>query len=311
MKKKLPRISIITPSFNQGQFIAATLQSVVDQKYPDVELIVMDGGSTDQTVAILKKFAKENVNNELLTFIWKSEKDGGQADAINKGLKIATGDILAYLNSDDTYERDTFKIISKYFLSHPKVQFVYGHGKLIDPSGKKIGMYNDFQADFDTLHGSCPISQPTAFWSREIFEKIGFFDKSFHYTMDYDYWVRVSQKFSMVYLNEVLANTRIHPAAKTSSQTQKLYADAIRVQNKYYPNVHHDWIFTYTDGEVHNLKNGTFLQEILYWKYLFFMSAWRQIQWNHILPSGQMRKQYRKWMHEIAHRIAARLKSSQ
>jgi len=309
MNKKFPRISIITPSFNQGEFIGETLRSVVNQNYPDLELIVMDGGSTDQTVSVLKQFADQNASNTSLRFIWKSEHDGGQAAAINKGLKIATGDILAYLNSDDTYEHQTLKFIGQYFQNHPKVQFVYGHGKLIDQKGKFIGMYNDFQVNFTVLHGSCPISQPTAFWTRKVLDKIGFFDASFNYTMDYEYWVRVSKKFRMIYLPEVLASTRIHPAAKTSSQTQKLYRDAIRVQKKYYKTVHHDWIFTYVDGQVHQLKNGRLFQEMYYWLYLFLISFWLQILWNHSPPTAAMFIQYWKWCKEVAQRTIARYKA--
>jgi glycosyltransferase involved in cell wall biosynthesis len=313
LKSVWPAISIITPSYNQGQFIERTLLSVLTQKYPKLELIVMDGGSNDQTVKVLKKydrFVKLGRFGKGITFIWKSEPDHGQTHAINKGLQIATGEILAYLNSDDTYEPDALKTIASYFKTHPKVQFVYGKGQLIDVHDQPIGMYNDFPVDTEKLHRNCGISQPTAFWTRKVLQTIGFFNETFQFTMDYEYWVRVSQKFKMVYLPNVLANTRIHPDAKTSSQTLKLYQNAIQVQQLHYPFVHQDWIFTYTDGLVHNFKSGTWYQEVWYWLVLYSVSMWLQVWWNHQLPSAPMRQQYQLWLSEIKTRFAQRMKGA-
>jgi glycosyltransferase involved in cell wall biosynthesis len=310
-RQSWPKISIITPSYNQGQFIERTLKSVLDQEYPNLEFIVMDGNSSDQTVKVLKKYdrlVKEGKFGKKINFIWRSEKDGGQTNAINKGLKIATGDILAYLNSDDTYEPQALRIIARYFLEHSQVQFVYGKGQLIDINDKPIGMYNDFQVDTEKLHRNCGVSQPTAFWRRKVLEKVGFFNESFQYTMDYEYWVRVSKNFKMVYLPQILASTRIHPDAKTSNQTQKLYQNAIRVQKLHYPFVHHDWIFTYSDGLVHAAKNGSWYQEIWYWSVLFIASFFFQVWWNHQLPTSPMRQQYKLWFSEIRERFGRRLK---
>lgn len=306
-----PKISIITPSYNQGKFIERTLLSVLTQKYPRLELIVMDGGSTDQTVKVLKKYdqlIKRGKFGKGITYIWKSEKDQGQTHAINKGLEIATGDILAYLNSDDTYEPKALKTIATYFKKHPGTQFVYGKGQLIDTHDRPIGMYNDFPVNHHKLHRNCGVSQPTAFWTRKVFETIGYFNQDFQYTMDYEYWVRVSQKFKMVYLSNVLASTRIHPDAKTSSQTMKLYKNAIQLQKMHYPYVHEDWIFTFSDGLVHNLKDGAWYQEVWYWLVLMGGSAWLQLWWNHRLPHSAMRRQYQLWLGEITQRFKQRLK---
>jgi glycosyltransferase involved in cell wall biosynthesis len=312
---KMPTISIITPSYNQGKFIERTIQSVLAQGYPSLELIIMDGGSSDKTVKVLQKYQKlvssskyKKKNGSGHTFIWRSEHDSGQTNAINKGLRASKGEILTYLNSDDTYEPGALKTIATYFQKNPRAYFVYGKGKLIDSKDKDIGMYNDFQVDTEKLHQSCGISQPTAFWRRKVFTDIGFFDESFHYTMDYDYWVRVSKKYKMKYLPQILANTRIHADAKTSSQTQKLYKDAIRVQKKHYSFVHHDWIFTYTDGMVHALKEGSLIEELWYWSVLFTVSIWLQLWWNLRLPTPPMRHQYRLWMVEMVQRIGHRLK---
>jgi glycosyltransferase involved in cell wall biosynthesis len=124
------KISIITPSYNQAEFIERTIQSIFSQNYPDIEYIVMDGGSTDGTVKILKKYSDQ--------IIWKSEKDNGQSDAINKGLKIATGEIVAYLNSDDTYEPGTLKKVADFFQKNPEKKWVYGKCKIINKKDQEI-----------------------------------------------------------------------------------------------------------------------------------------------------------------------------
>lgn len=308
-RQPLPRISVIVPSYNQGQFIARTLESLRQQNYPDLEIIVMDGGSSDETVSILQKFDRWARWSKNIRFYWRSEKDRGQTHAINKGLVESTGQVLGYLNSDDTYEPGALKTVGQYFREHSGTHFVYGHGQLIDTEDQIIGMYNDSQASFESLHGGCVISQPTAFWSRVLCRKIGPFDESFHYTMDYDYWVRVSQRVPMMFLPKILANTRIHPAAKTSSATQKLYRDAIRVQQRYYPFVHHDWIFTYVDGLVHSWKTGNAAQELWYWLVLFADSAWLQLWWNGRLPSRAMWQQYGLWFREMGGRFKARIQA--
>lgn len=298
--KKWPRISIVTPSFNQGQFIERTIKSVLSQNYPNLQYIVMDGGSTDQTLTILKKYSKQ--------LDWVSQKDNGQTDAINKGMAKSDGEILAYLNSDDVYEPGTLKKVATFFLDHPRADFVYSHGRLIDQDDAEIGFYNDSQMDYQALFGGCGISQSTTFWRRRVYEKIGPFNDSFNYTMDYEYWVRVSQHFKLHYLpQEIFASSRIHADAKTSSQTLKLYRDAIRMQQTHYKKVHHDWIFTYVDGLVHAKKNGTLWQEVWYWKVLFGLSTWYQMFWNKSLPSKPMRRQYRLWLKEMSGRIKRRL----
>jgi glycosyltransferase involved in cell wall biosynthesis len=307
-RKSLPRISIVIPSFNQGIFIARTLESLRKQNYPDLEIIVMDGGSTDRTVPILKKFDRFARWSRNIRFYWRSEKDRGQTHAINKGLRETTGKILAYLNSDDTYEPGALLTVGKYCVEYPRAQFVYGRGQLIDADDNVVGKYNDSQATTASLHHGCVISQPTAFWSRKLCKKIGPFDESFHFTMDYEYWVRVSKHFKMAFLPQTLANTRLHPSAKTSSATQRLYGDAIRVQLRHYPFVHHDWIFTFADGLVHTWKDGNILQEAWYWVVLFTGSAWLQLWWNGRVPSRPMWRQYGLWVKECAQRFGGRFR---
>lgn len=287
-----PKVSVITPAYNQGRFIERTIQSVLNQHYPHLEYIIMDGGSKDQTVRILKKYSRH--------LMWFSEHDQGQADAINKGLRRSTGSILAYLNSDDTYEPGTLKTIATYFIRHPKAQFVYGRGKLIDVHDKNVGMYNDSQMDHERLFAACGISQPAAFWTREAYRVIGEFDKTYQFTMDYDYWIRVSEKFTLNFLPKaILANTRLHSGAKTSRQTHALHKDAVRTLLTHYGHVHYDWINTLADSQIHQFKNGNALQRPLYPVGMMALTTYLHLLYNHRLPPKLQKKFYVRWFHEI------------
>lgn len=281
--KTLPKITIVTPSYNQGQFIERTINSVLDQKYPNLEYIIMDGGSTDNSIEVIKKYHKH--------LIWKSEKDAGQADAINKGLRMATGDVMAYLNSDDTYMPKVLHKVGKYFSEKNTVNFLYGKGRLIDVDDQEIGFYNDSQTDSKKLFTQCAISQPTAFWRRKVMDEVGFFDPSFQYTMDYEYWMRVAKQFELHYLEDlVIANTRIHADAKTSSQTHKLHLDAVRASLLHYGKVHYDWISTLADGEVPHLKSDDFSTRSLYLGHMIIKTFYYHAVFNKEIPHGESAK---------------------
>ncbi|HRY82200.1 MAG TPA: glycosyltransferase family 2 protein [Candidatus Moranbacteria bacterium] len=226
------KISIITPSYNQATFIEKTLLSVLDQNYPNLEYIIMDGGSTDGTIEILKKYSDR--------IIWKSEKDNGQSDAINKGLKIATGDIVAYLNSDDTYEPNTLKKVANFFQKNPETKWVYGKCKIIDESDqeirKPITVYKNWllrKYSYQKLLSENFISQPATFWKREIHSKIGFLNENEHYCMDYEFWLRIGQKYDTGVLDDYLANFRYHTDSKSGGVNKKQFQDELRLAKKY------------------------------------------------------------------------------
>ncbi|GEM_PF-625761 len=224
------RISVITPSFNQGKFIQATLDSILKQDYPHVEHIVMDGGSTDETVDILK-----NVQDSRLK--WTSERDNGQSDAINKGLHVASGDILAYLNSDDIYLDGTLAFVADYFQTHPEVDFIYGDCLTIDTEGKILPVVLKTQSFNlrDALTMRMRWAQPAFFWRREVTAHIGLFDETFHYLMDQDYWLRmVLADYKPDYIPRNMAAFRFHGGSKTTNQIVKFNHDwAIIIQKIY------------------------------------------------------------------------------
>lgn len=193
-----PRISIITPSYNQGQFIEETIQSILHQDYPNLEYIIIDGGSTDQTVEIIKKY-------ETQISYWVSEPDRGQTHAINKGLAQATGDILAYLNSDDYYLPGVFHQVAAYFQQHPNTDLLHGRCRYVNEQGEKIGeqlgniqSLEEILDLWDVWWKKRQFVQPEVFWTKRIAERVGEFTEALHYVMDYDYWRRILQTSGQV-----------------------------------------------------------------------------------------------------------------
>jgi len=231
----LPKISIITPSYNQASFIEQTIESIQGQSYPNVEHIIIDGGSTDGTLEILKK-SDSNI-------IWTSEKDEGQMDAINKGLRLATGEIVAYINSDDFYEMDTLKKIGEYFNQHPQVMWICGRCRIIKETGgeffRPITWFKNFwlkRYSYNKLLAINFISQPTVFWRRKLIDEIGFLNCDLNFAADYEYWLRIGKKYEPTIINEYLANFRIHPKAKGTMSYSEQFKEELDIAKLYSPN---------------------------------------------------------------------------
>lgn len=221
-----PVISVVTPSYNQGGFIEETICSVLDQDYPNVEHIVIDGGSTDDTLEVLRRYADR--------ITWLSEPDDGQADAINKGLGLAHGEILAYLNSDDTYLPGAFKRVVETFASYPEVGLVYGDCYAIDQRGQQYGLIKGHPFDVQRMimRGEF-VPQQAAFWSRRAMETVGVFDATLHFCMDHDFFIRIGRQFPAVYLAQPLANFRFHADSKTVSREEKHWRESMLVSQRY------------------------------------------------------------------------------
>jgi hypothetical protein len=203
-----PRISIVTPSFNQAPYLEATLRSVLEQGYPDLEYIVMDGGSTDGSVDILRSHASR------LSY-WTSAHDAGQADAINRGLARSTGEILAYLNSDDVYLPGALARVAAHFAAHPEADLVYGDYVYLDEQGRVLQHFQAPPFEAAALVLGNTVSQPTVFVRRRAWERVGPFDAALHCVMDLDYWLRAAVaglRFERVPAEQ--AGMRMHAAAK-------------------------------------------------------------------------------------------------
>jgi glycosyltransferase involved in cell wall biosynthesis len=227
--EKHPRISIITPSFNQGDFIEQTILSVLSQDYPNLEYTVMDGGSSDTTLNILKKYSGK--------VIWTSEPDQGQTHAINKGLRRATGSIVGYLNADDLLLPGTLKKVMDAFINQPQTWWVTGKCRIVDEENNEIRrpitVYKNTLLGlhtFSLLLMTNYISQPATFWRREALETAGYLDENLRYVMDYEYWLRLYSKYPPVFIPEYLAAFKIHRSSKTTSTGHKdIYVDEEKI----------------------------------------------------------------------------------
>ena len=218
-----PLVSIITPSFNQSRYIEATINSVLSQDYPNIEYMILDGDSQDGTVEIIKKY-----ENKLAW--WVSEKDKGQTDAINKGFARAKGEILAWLNSDDTYEPGAISAAVKYLQEHPEAGMVYGDCNFINEDGRVIGKFGAAQTNQKLLRqGYVHIPQQTMFFRAELWKRVGPLDPSFYFAMDYDLWTRISARAELKYVPQTWANFRLHTSGKTIVADDRCWPEMVRV----------------------------------------------------------------------------------
>ena len=223
---KAPLVSIITPSYNQAPFLDATIRSVLDQDYPNIEYIIIDGGSTDGSLEIIQKYANR------LAF-WNFEKDRGQTDAINKGFARATGEIMAWINSDDTYEPGAVREAVEAMQAHPEMGMVYGDTNFTDDHSIVIGRFPAAQTDYLRLRrGYVHIPQQAAFFRRDLWLRVGPLDPSFFFAMDYDLWVRLAKLAPLMYIPRVWANFRLHGDSKTMAANDRCWPEMIRVHKR-------------------------------------------------------------------------------
>jgi glycosyltransferase involved in cell wall biosynthesis len=207
-----PRVSIVTPSYNQAEFIEETIRSVLLQGYPDLEYIIVDGGSNDGSVEIIRKYAP------WLAY-WVSEPDRGQTHAINKGWTYATGDVLAYINTDDCYREDALAAAVEGFRADPRAAMVYGTAVVVDEVGHQLRTWEAQPFDLKVmLTVGNVVPQAAAFFARDALERAGYLDETWHMIMDYELCIRLGLQFPAVCLAETLARFRDHPQSKTRSR---------------------------------------------------------------------------------------------
>jgi glycosyltransferase involved in cell wall biosynthesis len=216
------KISIITPSYNQGSYLEETIDSVLSQGYSNLEYIIVDGGSNDNSLEIIKKHEKH------LTW-WVSEKDNGQTHAINKGFKRASGDIINWLNSDDVLKPNALNIIQESFNSNPNIGFIYGKTECF---GKNTELYL-FQHPIDDFpfrfYYDFPYAQPSCFYKRELLNSCGYLNEQLNFSMDYDLFIRLHCFTKCISINEVISGFRIHDASKTSNMEATMIKENLSV----------------------------------------------------------------------------------
>ncbi|MFH1566178.1 MAG: glycosyltransferase family 2 protein [bacterium] len=229
--KKFPRISIITPSFNQGQFLEETIKSVLSQSYENIEYIVVDGKSTDGSHEIIEKYQDQ--------LIWIRDRDKNQTDAINKGFNVATGTILAYLNSDDLYLPDTLNLVIKAFAKNTNSFWLTGDCIIINQQGieinKPIRFYKRLLSLFNNrnlLAITNYISQPSTFMTKKLLDKLGPLDENLEYNMDFSYWLKSYEIQKPVILTAALSKFRVHKNSKGSNKLRLQFAEGTEVLKK-------------------------------------------------------------------------------
>lgn len=224
----LPSISLVTPSFNQGSTIRETIESVLGQDYPGLEYFVADGGSKDETVAILQSYGKR--------FQWVSEPDRGQSHAINKGWGRSQGEIVAWLNSDDLLAPGALQAVGRFFAEHPEIDGLYGDCDYIDGNGQRLSAYPAEPFDYTKLVARTInyLPQPATFIRRRVLETTGGVDEALHYVMDFDLWLRAGLQHSFAYLPVHLAALRVYGAAKSVAGLDRMGDELVQIYRAYF-----------------------------------------------------------------------------
>lgn len=221
-----PLVSIITPSYNQATFLEETIQSVLEQDYPNIEYLIIDGGSTDGSIEIIQKYSPK------LAY-WVSERDQGQTDAINKGFGRARGEILAWLNSDDIYQPGAIAEAVAALQEHPEAAMVYGDASFIDEHSRTIGKFPAAQTDYQRLRqGYVHVPQQASFFRANLWKQVGPLDPSFYFAMDYDLWVRLAERAPLVYVPRLWASFRLHSSSKTVTADERCWQEMLKVHRR-------------------------------------------------------------------------------
>lgn len=275
-------ISIVTPSFNQGRFIERTINTVLSQGIEDLEYFIADGGSSDETVDIMRRY------QDRLSFV--SEKDKGQANAVNKGIMATSGDIIGWLNSDDIYYPGTLVSVLDYFKEHPEADVVYGDAYHIDENDNILEPYYTEDWDYERLKDVCFLCQPAVFFRRRLITRTGLLDESLSYCMDYEFWLRLGKIVRFGRLHRFFAGSRMYSENKTLGSRVAVHREINDMFRKV-GDVPDKWIYAYSHCMVEDkgftrdsaARNIRFII-VLIWVVLFSF-----FRWKHRLPVSAMR----------------------
>jgi glycosyltransferase involved in cell wall biosynthesis len=232
-----PLVSIVTPSFNMARFLGETIESVLSQDYSNIEYLVMDGGSTDGTVDLLKKYDSR--------LRWVSERDDGQADAVNRGFGLCKGEIFTFLNADDVYYPGAVSAAVAAFEKNPEAGVVYGDAWYTAEDGSVIRRYPVEPYNYDLLGHLCYICQPASFIRSSAFKEVNGLNAALHLTLDYDLWLRISDRHPMVKIDRCHATSRMYGDNKTMSRQAETFREVIQITKKHRRYVPLNWLYGY------------------------------------------------------------------
>ncbi len=279
-------VSIVTPSYNQGRYLERTIRSVLEQRgaapaFPGpFEYLVMDGGSRDESAAILERYGSQ--------LQWVSEKDRGQADAVNKGLARTTGEIIGWLNSDDIFYPGAVAAAAGFLAGHPDIDVVYGNGNHIDAEDRIIEPYPTEDWDFERLKQRCFLCQPAVFFRRRVVERFGPLGVHWRYALDYEYWLRLGKSGArFARIDALLAGSRLHPETKTLGARVAVHAETNDMLRSLFGRVPDRWLFNYAHavlddrGVPRPSRRFTVEVGILAW--------WAALRWNHRISAPMLR----------------------
>lgn len=265
--------SVVTPSYNQGEFIERTIQSVLSQSVQPMEYFVFDGGSTDNTIDVLKKYEKQ--------LFWVSEKDKGQTDAVNKGLNVVKGDIIGWLNSDDIYYPKAFEMVSNFFQSNPSIDVVYGKANHVDKEDQIIEPYPIEPWNLERLKSICFLSQPAVFFRRTVVEQYGPLDDKLRYCMDYEYWLRLGVRGAQfAHIPLTLAGSRFYLETKTLGQRVGVHKEINDMLKKTTGETPDRWLCNYAHVWIES-KGFSLTRKNQFLVVLIIVVIFTSLRWNH------------------------------
>ena len=293
------KVSVVTPSYNQGRFIERTIQSVLSQQFNGtLEYLVMDGGSQDETVSILRRYGD--------CLQWVSEKDNGQADAVNKGFQRAHGEIVGWMNSDDIYYPGAIHAACEYFAAHPDIDVIYGNANHIDEHDHVIEPYPTEDWDFEAMKERCYVCQPSVFFRSAAIQRFGLLDVNLRYCMDYEYWIRLAAagaRFARI--DELVAGSRLYATNKTLGSRVGVHAEINDMMRRHLATVPDRWLFNYAHSVLDD-RGVPRTDRLQFTMFVSGLSLSAALRWNHRI-SRPMVRTIGQW---LGHAVREELRAS-